>query len=408
MKLLVLADDFTGALDTGVQFAKAGMEPWVALEPGAELDGVPSDNGVLVIDTESRHLPPGEAARRLGEAARAAMAKGYAHVYKKTDSTLRGNIGAEIKAAMDALGGGPAAFAPAYPKAGRTTVGGRQHVNGVPLEATSFARDPLDPIKTGGIAELLRRQADVRVTVVGRGETPRPFEGRDTVYVFDGETDEDLAWTAGLLKEAGFPRVTAGCAGFAEHLAELWDARRGAPEIPTMPRNILLVCGSLNERSALQLERAGELGYWTFAPEARALSDPSYWDTEEGRGAVRRAAEELDRRGRLLVRSASPGGERLPASACHAAARSLGLLAGGILGRAAPCVLAVFGGDTAMGVARAAGCGGLKPVCEIEPGVALSVMQSRLGETCLISKAGGLGSVDALRTIDEFVGRSRA
>ena len=57
--LLILADDFTGALDTGVQFAARGIPTRVIV--GDKVDFASPDAQVLVVDTETRHLPPEQA-----------------------------------------------------------------------------------------------------------------------------------------------------------------------------------------------------------------------------------------------------------------------------------------------------------------------------------------------------------
>ena len=57
--LLILADDFTGALDTGVQFAACGIPTRVVV--GEQVDFAANDAAVLVVDTETRHLPAAEA-----------------------------------------------------------------------------------------------------------------------------------------------------------------------------------------------------------------------------------------------------------------------------------------------------------------------------------------------------------
>ena len=124
MILTVLADDFTGALDTGVQFAEKGIPAYVAFE-GAE-EAFSMDCAVLVIDMQSRHLPPEQARAAAFRLARLAREAGSAYLYKKTDSTLRGNIGAELEGAMRGFGADKLCFAPASPKLGRTTSNGVQ------------------------------------------------------------------------------------------------------------------------------------------------------------------------------------------------------------------------------------------------------------------------------------------
>src|SRR4030095_17175791 len=71
------------------------------------------------------------------------------------DSTLRGNLGAEIEAIMDVVKPDCAIIAPAFPKYGRTTVDGVQHLHGRPLHETEFGTDPTAPVKDADIARRL-------------------------------------------------------------------------------------------------------------------------------------------------------------------------------------------------------------------------------------------------------------
>jgi uncharacterized protein YgbK (DUF1537 family) len=155
-KIAVIADDLTGANDTGVQFAKQGLATVVLLNAGNLSSGAASD--VVVIDTGSRALPAAEARARAAEAARLVKSGGIGTVYKKIDSTLRGNLGVEIDAIMDGCGLALAVVAPAFPQNGRLTVGGLHLLNGVPLEASEIARDPKMPVCESSLPALLAGQ----------------------------------------------------------------------------------------------------------------------------------------------------------------------------------------------------------------------------------------------------------
>ncbi len=98
-RIAIIADDLTGASDTGVQLARRGLHTIVALDPHQPAS-VP-DCDVLVVDTDSRALTGPEAYATVARAVRKVMTAGYQPVYKKLDSTLRGNIGAELDAVMD-------------------------------------------------------------------------------------------------------------------------------------------------------------------------------------------------------------------------------------------------------------------------------------------------------------------
>ena len=117
VKLLIIADDFTGALDTGVQFAARGAATRVVTD--LAYDFTLADAEVLVMVAETRHLPPEEAYDVVYRTARNAREAGIPYIYKKTDSALRGNIGSELTAVMDAAGSDTIAFLPAFPKMGR-------------------------------------------------------------------------------------------------------------------------------------------------------------------------------------------------------------------------------------------------------------------------------------------------
>ena len=179
MQLLVIADDFTGALDTGIQFARHGIATTLFLSD-ALTAGLLADcqTDVVVADTESRHLPPEDAAARVRAVTRLAKAAGCPVFYKKTDSTLRGNLGAELAAMQDVCGAKRLWFSPAYPALGRTTRGGTQLVNGVPLARTDFAADPFNPVRTDFIPALLAEQTDRPVRIAAPAALPPPEADR--------------------------------------------------------------------------------------------------------------------------------------------------------------------------------------------------------------------------------------
>jgi uncharacterized protein YgbK (DUF1537 family) len=113
--ILIVADDLTGACDAAAPFA-----PCVT---GFSL------SGVRAYSTESRDLTEPEIIRSMQSIARTA---GPAKIiFKKIDSTLRGNVQAEIKAAMRAFRCTEAVITPAFPDMGRIVKEGCLHVDGV-------------------------------------------------------------------------------------------------------------------------------------------------------------------------------------------------------------------------------------------------------------------------------------
>lgn len=128
MVLLIIADDFTGALDTGVQFAARGIKTRVVVGADAALTHQNAD--VLVVDTETRHLPAAQAYAAVEGLVQRAKYAGFAYLYKKTDSALRGNVGAELAALLSASSSRQLAFLPAFPQMNRVTKNGVQYIDG--------------------------------------------------------------------------------------------------------------------------------------------------------------------------------------------------------------------------------------------------------------------------------------
>src|SRR4051812_12242875 len=98
MKFAIIADDLTGANDSGVQLAKIGLKTSVVFRRNMQ---AVREQEAVVINTDSRSISKGEAYRRVKEAAIILKAFSTEIIFKKVDSTLRGNIGNEIDAVYD-------------------------------------------------------------------------------------------------------------------------------------------------------------------------------------------------------------------------------------------------------------------------------------------------------------------
>ena len=157
-RLTVIADDLTGALDTGVQFANRCVSVRVAAVHGtAAVHEELFQADVAVIDAEVRHRSRQQAYKICLELVQQALRCGTDSVYIKTDSGLRGNIGAMFQAALDASGAAAAYYAPALPRMNRLTRGGIQYIDGVPINESVFGKDPFEPVRSPYIKDLFKK-----------------------------------------------------------------------------------------------------------------------------------------------------------------------------------------------------------------------------------------------------------
>jgi uncharacterized protein YgbK (DUF1537 family) len=165
-QVLVIGDDLTGSNATGALFARFGMHT-MTVQGGAAMPDIEA----VVVNLGNRHVPPDEA--RAAVKATIAAAGDVRLVVKRVDTTLRGNVGAETDAAIEVLGV-RALVVPAFPDAGRVTVGGLHLVDGVPLAATAAAKDALNPVRSSRVATILREGtarsiSEIPLDVVERG-----------------------------------------------------------------------------------------------------------------------------------------------------------------------------------------------------------------------------------------------
>jgi uncharacterized protein YgbK (DUF1537 family) len=416
-KIAVIADDLTGANDTGVQFAKQGMDTVVLLGVAASADALKAQ--AVVADTQSRALPPAQAAARAAQAAALLLSGPPRIFYKKVDSTLRGNLGVEIEAIMDACGFHLAVVAPSFPKLGRTCVGGVVLVQGVPLAATEIARDPKCPVTESHLPTLLSGQTGQTGRGVGHAGITDILAGEESLAA---RLREHLEAGRGLVvcdvwKEEHFPLILAaglrlgipvlwvGSAGLAEHLPRaLGILPSGAPAPP-----VLVVAGSVSAVTRAQVAHLKTRPAVTVVEvDSPALLAPGTLEPEIER-CVGLAAQAAARGQDVAV--VSGGSDELVAKTA-ALAGSMGLASGRAaeevalgLGRicrelALPrvfCGLALTGGDTAVSCCAALGATALTVFSEVAPGIPIGELRG--GEASglpVVTKAGAFGAEDAL------------
>jgi uncharacterized protein YgbK (DUF1537 family) len=351
VEVLGLADDLTGALEAGAKFAACGIDTTVTAWGGQTEDS----GHAQVIDTETRHLPGPDAAQRIISATASSAAR---LIYKKTDSTLRGNIGAELGALLAVYPESPLIYAPAYPAMGRFVKGGHLYIYGAPAHETVFAKDTLNPVSDSNIARVLRSQTQAPVFSARVADLKKLEPG--AIYICDGESDFDIEASARLLTGFDARWLAAGPAAFAEAIGRRLDLPRTGM-LPWPPAgSCLVINGSRHELSARQVCHAEKLG-WRVA-DADAIAGPEW-----------------------VILDASGDAE------------TVGEIVRDVMTRVKLDALCIFGGDTAYGILKAIGNPPLRPLGEIVPGVPLSRVTGR--DLILITKAGGFGPLDVLPAI---------
>ena len=402
VKLLMIADDFTGALDSGVQFAVRGARTCVVTDPAYDFSQAKADIQVLVLDAETRHLTPETAYAVVFRAVKDALKAGFTYVYKKTDSALRGNIGAELTAVLDAAGADRMAFLPALPKMRRTTREGVHYIDGVPVADSVFGQDPFEPVTASSVAEIIAAQS--KTPVVLHPLDGAAAEARPGIQVYDAETDEDLLRAGQRLGREGL-RLCAGCAGFAAVLAELLKLEGTPPGLPYLVPSLFVACGSVNPVTLRQMAEAEAAGFPHIHLNPVQKLEPSWRETPECAAAVAAWLEAAGREKRFILDVNDPAGRGDTADY----ARERGLTTGDLRVRISDqlghlvqrtldggldATLLCTGGDTLLALTRAVGVAELMPVCELDTGAVLTDFVYHGKVYHIISKSGGFGEPD--------------
>jgi uncharacterized protein YgbK (DUF1537 family) len=391
--LLVIADDLSGAADCAAGFATR-----LSTEIVLDAQTTSSTAAVIAVDVDSRRLDPGAAAKANSAVL---QQRQYANraLYKKIDSTLRGNVASEI-AALQALRG-LAIVAPAFPAMGRTTQDSVQLINGISVALSDVWRNE-NLLGTGNLLESLSAEG-LRCVAIDldtlRDETALgnaldqalSDKGRSKVQalICDALTDADLQHLARATAPLYRQLFWVGSAGLAHHLPEALGLPASG-NINVQGRSpVLTVVGSMSQHSQQQARTLAEQsGCFCLELDATTLLDPARHEQREQLITLLylRLAKGEDS---LLTVSQE---ERDPSVAAQLSSALAAWLEPAI---AVTGSLIATGGETARAILTAAGIGRLEVQGELAPGVVLSRTDAGLN---VVTKAGAFGQPDTLLT----------
>jgi uncharacterized protein YgbK (DUF1537 family) len=330
-------------------------------------------------------------------------------IYKKIDSTMRGNVGKEALAILDAQKIAKAIVVPTVPVMGRTVEGGILRVHGTPLLKTAYARDPFHPIWTSRVSRLLEKETGGPVGFIGIKEvrkgpshlaqkvqrTPARLLSLDAVLQSDLKI---IAQACNLLPGQVLP---CGSVGLADEL-DLPIQRKDRKLSKKGPRRpLLIISASRNPTTVNQIETA--LSHSRFSlvePDLGRLTNPRT-SGAEAKAAGQRLLDALSRGDGAILTTTFQ--EHLPGKETMIP-RVLGCAAVHILRKLRLGGLVLTGGDLAMGVCERLSSSALRIEGEVLPGIPCSTLtDGPFKGLRMVTKAGGFGEKDALWRILQYL-----
>ena len=420
MKLAVIADDLTGANDTGVQFAKQGLNTTV-LFSYTQLQPSHLTEDVIVLNSDSRAIEAGKSYDIVYDLSAQLKQLGVSNVFKKIDSTMRGNIGPEIDAVMDAFHYKISFVVPAFPKSNRATINGEHFVNGVLLEKAEMAKDPASPVNESYLPKLVQKQSkrDVELITISHvrkgidhlSNLMKELSLSDTskIIIIDATTDEELEIIVKAAQALKEKYLWVGSAGIASHIffeetqEEVINTTKVCDRDP-----VLVVAGSVNSITQQQiqvLKEKNDVAEIVISPEEFFFEDRRKLEIDR----IVKASKTLLDKGDLVVttnRDQEVIGKvknlqrELGLSnfdVGNTIANSMGEIAGQLIESKKICGAVLTGGDIAGATCKVLQGEGIRVIGEVEPGIPYGKLFGGLYDGIpLVTKAGAFGTDQAL------------
>jgi len=428
-KIAIIADDLTGAADTGVQFCPYFDDVLLVAHDRISqeiIEPLSVSSHALAIYTNSRALQPVSCRQRLTKIAVRLQDLQLDWMYKKVDSCLRGNIGTEVDALVEKLTYDASFIAPAFPEMGRTTVNNVHMVHGTPVDRTEIAFDPVTPVTDARLSCVIESQSNHPVRHVHLKWLREPDdELRKTVtqilvdgvrhVTFDAQSQSDLEKIAETAFSLPYKILPVGSAGLASSMTAALRAKvsRSTAEHKKMPDgHLILVCGSASEVASRQIETlVANHPYETVSLAAALLTGPKAHAklVSEARGAGKILAEKD-----LIIRtqSVADGGHitcsKTGMSDAGRIVEGLAVFVRALVDVVKPAGLFLTGGDTAAAVLDALGSTGVSVQGEVITGMVQGRIRGGLMDgSPVVTKAGAFGKPDALVRFHEYWNTTR-
>jgi uncharacterized protein YgbK (DUF1537 family) len=415
-RMIILADDLTGANDTAIQFVNRGLSAVVITHNERFNPDFYEEYDVIAVSTNSRGMSAVDAYNAVRETIRKGKIRDKSFFYKKVDSVLRGNPGGELAAVIDEIGIPLVIVAPSFPANQSILKHGR-------LSSGTGVVDAVQVLSEG----INRKVESIPLEEIRLGEKNMVnyimdhHAGGTAVFIADAVSDTDLEMIYRSSMRLEKPIVLAGAAAFASHIAASmgntterysWQA-----DLISLKKNgsTLVIAGTRQGETAAQittLSRILSIPIIHFKV-SRVIEGKSQEAIAE---SFEEVAQQMRQKKNICIvavesmfKSAIPLGD----VARHTENENIGNIITDALGILARKLFEAFefsvmictGGDTSLGVCSSLEITGLQPVAEICPGIPLGkIIGGPYAGRYIITKSGRFGNNASLIEITQYLG----
>ncbi len=375
MKLALIADDFTGANDLALQLIKYGIK----IVTTSKISSL-GKNEVEVITSESRNIDENIAKKIVGEIIDKFNENTYEKLFKKIDSTLRGNVRVEVEELRKKIGDKPISYVVPFPSVGRIIKNGKHYVDGIELSKSIFGQDPICPVKTSDIEDYFPGRI-ISLEEIRSGNLVEILkEASELDLIFEGEKEEDIDLVGEALVKSGRDKYVVGSSRIMESLLKYWGFSKS---------KVLVIAGSCNNISLEQVR--------SFSEKNKLKT----YDYKVGKKLLKSGSGED-----ILIRSIREKeemSEDLKAKSSKEIKKELVEIAVDIIKKEKIKKIISSGGDISMELMEKLGLDTFEVTNYIEAGISYG----RSGEYEIITKPGGFGSENIYEKMYSFMKNCR-
>jgi len=415
----IIADDLSGANDTGVKFIKKGYNAIVSIMNKQPTIAIPDNIDVFVVDTETRELESEDAREKLYSILKKLRIEQNDFVYKKVDSTMRGNIGAEIEEIMEFLEKDICIFSPSFPSHQRLTIDSFLVVDHKPLGVSEYSSNHLNQEQNSFIPAILKKQTDfsvgqIHLQDVSKGQKAillkmnELYKKGNQIIVIDSTVENHLRdiFNSGFKFDGSV--LFSGSAGLANHFPRNSDMpKKLDTKIENTKSPVIIVAGSRNSVVGQQINY---LKNNVNLPEIKIDLEQIFFDKEHMlENYATKSIEAINADQDLLIYTDSTYNERQSINnklmlKYRLSFRELEIEIKKIFGKLIFKIiensnaknLILTGGDVALGVCKELNIYVMNIIDELLPGIPLAITNYKNLTLKIITKAGGFGKADTL------------
>lgn len=399
--IAIVADDLTGASDTGIKLVQKGYKTNVVFND-KDLDKVVNIGNNISVNTGTRSITSENAFSRVTETVLNLKGRGFTKFYKKIDSTLRGNTAIEVLAIMDALNTNVSLIVPAIPDKFRYVIDSVlicEDVSGAEkVDIFSLFKNHKDcEVKSISIDEIRKGKEFVKKKI---DYLEQNKEKEKLIIVCDSFEDADIKTIAKGVKLLKDDIILAGASAMAEYLPFIWDKK-------VYKKSHLLIAGTSNNATKHQIKKVISK-YNCFLININSSNLIS--NNLEENYKIQQRINDLDNLDKvpeviiLLIDTLIFDGIKIVSENAVNINESIGINSKKIIDRNCIKSVIVTGGETASMVMKYSGAYGMNLIDEILSGLPIGkVIGGNLEGKPLITKSGGFGDQDSFIKVIEYL-----